>query len=145
MLMVPPGTVVGVTVIAAHAEVVNEIVVSPAIRSGGSLMSSSVTSLPTILSVQEVANGNGVAGCRVNVVAGDAGVTVSAIGVPHCSANAVAVTLTGSLNVTTRSAPTGTFVAPFAGTVVVTVGGSSSVGFFSVDPMKMPLPPAAGS
>ena len=71
-MTVPPGTLVGVTVIAGHADVVNEMVVSPAILSGGSSASSSVIPLPMMRSVQAVANAAADAGCSVNCDAGEA-------------------------------------------------------------------------
>ena len=124
----PPGTVAGLTVIVAHAEVVNGTTTSAAMASGGSVASTSVTWLATMRSVQAVLMGRSVAGSSVNVVAGLAVRVVSVTGVPvgHCSTNAPAPAFTGSLNVTVRLASTATPVAFAAGVVVVTDGAAST-------------------
>ena len=78
----PPGTVAGLTVIVAHAEVVNGTTTSAAMASGGSVVSTSVTWLATMRSVQAVLMGRSVAGSSVNVVAGLTVRVVSVTGVP---------------------------------------------------------------
>ena len=50
------------------------------------------------------------------------------------------MTLTGSLNVTVRLAPTGKSVAPFTGKVPATTGGASSVGVSSLTIVPWPCP-----
>ena len=75
--------------------------------------------------------GSGLDGVNANVLTppGGAGESVNGSGVPvgHSSVNALAVTFTGLLNVTAGVVLASTFVAPFAGVVLVTVGGVSIV------------------
>src|SRR5258707_6470914 len=89
----------------------------------------SVTWLATTVSVQTVPAGSGVVGVSVNADAGEAGETLNALGVAagHSSVKALPVTVTASLKFTVRVALRATAVAPLAGTVLVTVGGVSTV------------------
>ena len=73
--------------------------------------------------------GSGLDGVNANVLTppGGLGDSVNGSGVPvgHSSVNALAVTFTGSLNVTAGVIVAITLVAPSAGTVLLTVGGVS--------------------
>ena len=126
-LIVPPGTTIGLTVIVAHAAVVNGTVTSAAGVSGGSSVSTSVIWLATMRSVHAVLRGRSTDGSSVKVVAGLGVRLVSAIGVPvgHSSTNAPAPTVTGSLKVTVRFASMAMPVAFAAGVVLMTDGAVS--------------------
>jgi hypothetical protein len=91
----------------------------------------SATCDATTVTVQVVPAGSGEAGVSVNVLAlpGRLGDTVSGSGVPvgHSSLNAPVLTPTALLNVTDGVALASTLVAPFAGVVLDTVGGVSTV------------------
>src|SRR5262249_14209514 len=73
--------------------------------------------------------GSGEVGCSTKLVAGEAGVTVNATGVPvgHSSLNAVPVTFTCSLKLIVTVVFGGTVVAPLAGDVEETDAGRSVV------------------
>ena len=89
----------------------------------------SVTCEATTVRVQATPPGRLAVGWSTKVVAGEAGVTVKATGVPlgHSSVKADAVTLTCLSKVTVTVPVSGTFVAPFAGVVLATVGAASTV------------------
>jgi hypothetical protein len=91
--------------------------------------STSVTWLATTVTVQTAPPGRFAVGRNTKLAAGEAGVTVKAIGVPtgHASVNAVPVTFTASLKFTVTVLGVATFVAPFAGVVLLTLGGASTV------------------
>jgi hypothetical protein len=85
--------------------------------------------LATTVTVQVTPPGRFALGCRTNEEAGDAVVTVNAFGVPtgHASVNAVPVTFTDSLKFTVIVVLGRIVVAPFAGTVLLTVGSVFTV------------------
>ena len=83
--------------------------------SGGSLASWSVTWLARTVSVQVSPLVSEIAGSIVNVVGPPVTAASTVPLAEHTSVNQEAVTLTGSLKVTDRFAPTGKSVAPFAG------------------------------
>src|SRR5436305_9712546 len=91
--------------------------------------STSVTWLATTVAVQVTPPGRLAVGWRTKELAGEAGVTVKATGVPvgHSSLKAEAVTLTGSLKLIVTVVFGLTLVAPLAGVVVVTAGAASVV------------------
>src|SRR5689334_328439 len=93
------------------------------------LASTSVTWLATTVTVQVAPAGRFAEGWSVKLVAGEAGLTEKATGVPvgHSILKAEPVTLTLSLKVTVTLVLATTFVAPLAGVVLVTVGGVSTV------------------
>src|SRR5690242_17191368 len=96
--------------------------------SGGSLASASLTLAAATVTVQTVPTSRLLLGVSVKLVAGPLPVVlVKATGVPvgHSTANALAVTFTGSLKLTVIFAPTATPVAPVIGVVEVTVGAAS--------------------
>src|SRR5688500_2976866 len=96
--------------------------------SGGSLVSASVTCAATTVTVQVTPLGRLALGLSTKLLAGPVPVMLlKPIGVPtgHSSVKALPVTFTGSLKVIVMLVSDAWFVAPLAGTVVVTVGAAS--------------------
>jgi hypothetical protein len=93
---------------------------------GGSLASWSVTSDARTVTVHVSVNAKLVLGSRVNVTGPPFTVAAWEPLVTHEIENQLAVTLTGSLNVTVTLDATGTSVASSAGFVPVTVGAASA-------------------
>ena len=89
----------------------------------------SVTCEATTVTVQVTPPGRFAPGWSTKLDAGEAGVTVKAMGVPagHSSLNAVPVTLTASSKFTVTVLLSATLVAAFAGVVLVTSGAVSAV------------------
>ena len=99
-------------------------VASPAMLSGGSTSSVSVTASASTVTVHVSLRWRSLCGSSANVVEGPLGVTVSAT-VPlvvHVSVKAPAPASTGSLNVTVMFVFVGTSVAPLGGVVAATKG-----------------------
>src|SRR5712691_1762294 len=95
---------------------------SPAMVSGGSIVSWSDTWAPTIVTVHVSPWTKLTSGSRANVVGPPETVAVWEPLVPHEIEYQAPVTFTGSLNVTATFASTATPVAPLAGERAVTVG-----------------------
>src|SRR5262245_65083868 len=106
--------------------------VNPAVKltvmlSGGSCPSWSVTALATTVNVHDSPLAKSTSGLIVNVVGPPETAAVCGPEAIQRMLNHDPVTFTGSLNVTVMLWSGGTFVAPFAGTVLTTVGASSPI------------------
>ena len=124
---VAPSAGVVDTTVGASSAVVKPTVAVPAIASGGSPPSTSETALPVTVSRHPADAGRAAAGLTV-IVDVPLSSTVKPTGdAAHTRSSAAAGTATGSLNVSTTSAPTATSVAPSAGVDETSVGAASVV------------------
>src|SRR4029450_2354311 len=112
---------------ATRTTAVKPVVKLTLMLSGGSWPSTSVTALAMMVSVQESPRAKSTSGLIANVVGPPENAAICKPLIEQTIVNHVPVTLTGSLNGTAMFWSRATFVVPFVGTVLTTVGASSTI------------------